>query len=282
MKRMLLCVIAAALLLFLSACSKDEPVDIFANADPDYCLYFSWFDGKEGLSGAFYAERYEIVEELKKVKATLAPDFTPDKMTYPVYALDPTEKNGGSLPFLWTNGYIITGDGTAYHFKYDFSKLQKKGFSYGYTREILSVSELPNGFRLVQSNGIWEKTCLTKAQDEASTEGILLQVTARNDEKLSLKLENATSKTWTYGEPYTLQVLLDGDWYSVPIMTSDLYDFTLVAYILEPGQSKDLSCSLTPYGKLPAGQYRIRKEVSLDDPYAGSKDYAVFAEFTVD
>ena len=282
MKKLLLFVITAALLVSLSACGKAEPVDIFANADPDYCLDFSWYDGKEGLSGAFYAERYEIVEELKKVKATPAPNFTPDKMTYPVYALDPSDNKGGSLPFLWTNGYLITGDGTAYHFKYDFSKLKEKGFSYGSTREVSSVAELPNGFRLVLNKGVWEKTRLTKAQDEASPEGILLQVTARSDETLSLKLENATSKIWTYGEPYTLQVLLDGDWYSVPIMTSDLYDFTLVAYILEPGQSKDLSCSLTPYGKLPAGQYRIRKEVSLDDPYAGSKDYAVFAEFTVD
>ena len=270
-------------LLLLSACSRAEPVDLFANANPENSmLYFGWFDGKEGLCGYFNEESSEILDALKKVKATPAADFTPDKMTYPVYALDPHGKDGRSLPFLWTNGYIITRDGTAYRFKYDFSKLQKIEFAYQYSREVLSVSELPNGFRLVQDNGVWDRSRLTKAQSETAAEGVLLQVTARNDETLSLKLENKSSDSWMYGERYWLQVFLDGDWYSVPNMTPDWLVFHDIGYMLEPGQSADISCSLVHFGKLPAGQYRVSKDISLQDQYGSHLGYVMHADFTVD
>ena len=285
-------------LFILSACGKGDPadsfdntdteddlpsVDIFANADPDNSMmYFGWFDGKEGVCGYFLEERFEILDELKKVKATLAADFTPYKMTYPVYALDPHGKDGLSLPFLWTNGYIITRDGTAYHFKYDFSKLRKTEFANQSSWAVSSVADLPNGFRLVQNNGVWDRSRLTKAQSESVAGGILLQVTARSDESLSLKLENKTSDNWMYGEAYALQVLLDGDWYHVPTMTPDGLFFHDIGFGLEPGQSADISCSLAPFGKLLSGQYRVSKDISLQDQYGRYMQYVMFADFTVD
>ena len=282
MKKLLVFLIPAALLV-LSACSKAGSADIFANAAPEHSmLYFGWFDGKEGVCGYFNDERFEILDALKKVKAAPAPDFTPDKMTYPLYALDPQGKDGFNLPFLWTNGYIITRDGTAYHFKYDFSKLQKKEFASRTSREISSASELPNGFRLVLKNGAWDKALLTKAQDGSAADEILLQVTAQSDETLSLKLENKGSGSWIYGEDYALQVLLDGGWYHVPPMNPDGLLFHSIGYGLEPGQSTDVTCSLLPFGKLPAGQYRVSKGISLQDPYGRYENHVMLAEFTVD
>ena len=123
---------------------------------------------------------------------------------------------------------------------------------------------------------------MTKATYGSFAENIVLQVTARSDEILKLKLENKGSDNWVYGEDFALQVLLDGGWYNVPPMMTDTLVFSAIGYCLSPGQSTDISCSLVPFGKLPAGQYRLSKGISLEDPYGRYSSFVMIAEFTVD
>ena len=283
----LLCIVLFA---SLSACGDSPSGEkisgevIFEKSDLENSLLgFGWFDGKSGKYGFFNEDRFEILDSLKKVNAVPAPDFTPDKMTYPVYAFDPHGSDGFDMPFLWTNGYLIAKDGTAYRFKYDFAALRKKGFSTNDTGTISSVSVFQNGFRLALDEKGWNASRLTKAAELKPAEGVNLQLASQDEKALKLTLQNTGEQTWLYGEDYFLQVLLDGVWYAVPPMTPDGVVFTAIGYSLEPGQTSDIFCSLLPYEGLPKGQYRVCKSLSLEDKYGRyTHGFTMSADFSIE
>ena len=95
--------------------------------------------------------------------------------------------------------------------------------------------------------------------------------------------------SYFYGEPFTIEVLLDGSWYSVPF-ASDGFDS--IGYGIDSStslQDRTHTCHpLWAAGILPAGQYRLLKEFMVNNPsidednpiYLG-KEFAI-AEFTVE
>ena len=274
--------------VFLSACGKEagggtpsgEPVNVWENENLKDCMLgFGWHDGKEGTFGYWYEERFAILEELKAVKAYPVSDFTPDKMKYPVYALEMMDTEGFLLPYIWTNGYLITGEGAAYRFDYDFAKLKKTAFVSQTDRKITSVAELPCGFQLVQQDGKWIASRLTEADELSETKEIIFCPEYQDQETIRLILRNEGTQTWIYGEYYSLQVLLDGTWYNVPSMTSSGLLFNDIAYELAPGGSQKISCSLIPFRKLPDGEYRICKSGSMTDTVGTRQNCSVYAEF---
>ena len=84
----LLCIVLFASLSACGGSPSGETISgegIFEKSDLENSLLgFGWFDGKSGKYGFFNEDRFEILDSLKKVNAVPAPDFTPDKMTYPV------------------------------------------------------------------------------------------------------------------------------------------------------------------------------------------------------
>ena len=81
-----------------------------------------------------------------------------------------------------------------------------------------------------------------------------------------------------------LQVLLEGQWYEVP---SEEYATAGVGLELEPGDSISGQYSLSPYGTLADGQYRIafgywQGSPSEDDPLLRQPRHCSYAEFSVE
>lgn len=81
-----------------------------------------------------------------------------------------------------------------------------------------------------------------------------------------------------------LQVLLDGQWYEVP---SETYATAGVGLELEPGDSVSGQYSLSPYGTLPDGQYRItfgywQRSPSEQDPLLRQPYHQSYARFAVE
>lgn len=81
-----------------------------------------------------------------------------------------------------------------------------------------------------------------------------------------------------------LQVLLDGQWYKVP---SEPYATAGVGLELEPGDSVSGQYSLSPYGKLPDGQYRIafvywQSSLGEEDPLLRQSYRQSYAEFRLE
>ncbi len=88
-------------------------------------------------------------------------------------------------------------------------------------------------------------------------------------------LTNQTEdKTYTYGEPYTVEKLSDDKWQSV----TPKEGLTWIAgvYSLQPGQQSELILDWQDgYGRLEPGRYRLTKAVS-DEQGNGSVVYAAF------
>jgi len=67
--------------------------------------------------------------------------------------------------------------------------------------------------------------------------------------------------TYSYGDPYRIEVLLDGIWYDIPYSYGGF--FNSLAYSVEPDtELAQRSHSINPvfeYGTIPAGQYSLIK-----------------------
>ena len=77
----------------------------------------------------------------------------------------------------------------------------------------------------------------------------------QKEDTARVEIRNDGSVQWEYGAGDSLQVCLDVGWYSVPTVTS--FDVPAIAFVLEPGSAREITYSLTRYGDLPSGLYRI-------------------------
>jgi hypothetical protein len=103
----------------------------------------------------------------------------------------------------------------------------------------------------------------------------------------------AADDYYAFGEYYTVEVLLEGKWYSIPLAYGLFND---IGYSVDPETEeagRTYSCNpVFACGILPAGQYRMIKEFTLFDPEARgagldtypttylAREFAI-AEFTV-
>ncbi len=262
---------------------KTKSVPLWDDLDTENSsIDFGWFDGTQGRSG-YFAFASDIVKSLKAVPAFPADDYTPDKLTWPVYGLAGNDKTGHGVQYFWTNGFLLSSDGSVYRFNYDFEALTQRGFSF-YEREVLRPVGIPGSWMVLKNaEGRWIPELMQPSAEGTPAENVSLEVTGREGSTLQLELKNGTADCWTYGDAFSVETKLQGVWYDVPLATAEHVAFFLVGYPLEPGKSETLSCSLEWYGDLPAGLYRIVKSISLDtESAAGRKERQVYAEFTVE
>ena len=269
--------------VFMTVPAK-EPVDVFKELDlRGSLLQFGYFDGKEGERRFFNKERLDILEELSRVKAYPAEDFTADKMTYPVYSL----AGGGGFGagrYLWTNGYLVSWGGKAYYYHYDFSALMEREADVPGAK-IGSPAELELGYLLVRNENGWIPERMQKAEKAERPENVSLSVKSwdADQPEVELTLKNKGAGSWGYGEDYWLEAYVRGSWYVVPVSQWTGLAFTAVGYPLDPYGEAAVSCSLTPFLPLPAGQYRIGKSIHSEiEPGETRRFCQIYAEITLD
>ena len=81
-------------------------------------------------------------------------------------------------------------------------------------------------------------------------------ITRQSEDSVVAEFSNNGKEDWVHGTYYSIQVLLDGIWYTVPGKN----EFPAIAIIHPPGKTLQESYDLKVYGELPAGQYRLEKE----------------------
>lgn len=122
------------------------------------------------------------------------------------------------------------------------------------------------------------------AELSLAVKGKLMELTFSNHS--GARLESGASVDGDRNLLFTggLQVLLDGQWYKVP---SEPYATAGVGLELEPGDSVSGQYSLSPYGKLPDGQYRIafvywQSSLGEEDPLLRQSYRQSYAEFRLE
>ena len=258
MKKLIALLLSLTLLLGVCACNQTtgNGNDLFQAASPSTsALCFFWAEKDSSLTGWIYdsAVIQEILSALSQVDAVLVDRWTPEKADYPVYGISIMDTEGYPIEAAWTNGYLILQDGSVYKFNYDFSKLKE---SYDWD-DITERPYLPCQYYLARNGSQWYPKFLTPAEHEPAPENISLTVTAADNNQVTALLTNQGNEEWLYGEAYSLDVLLDGVWYSVPMEPSVNWGFTSIGYTLGAGSSKEKSYYLNMYGDLPSGTYRL-------------------------
>jgi hypothetical protein len=110
---------------------------------------------------------------------------------------------------------------------------------------------------------IWTEAALKKASLTGTVDSV-----ASDCEKLELTITNQTGYTLEFGSKLTLEVRVGEVWYNIDNMFRGGADFawTDELCMLDSGKTyKDTYYNLNYYLPLPAGSYRLIKEVSVND-----------------
>lgn len=84
---------------------------------------------------------------------------------------------------------------------------------------------------------------------------------------LNLYFKNNSSLDYIFGDYFCLEKRIEGCWYQVPIVVEGNYAFNDIGYPLASGDDSELTVDWEwLYGSLGKGDYRIIKDISLDDP----------------
>ena len=118
-----------------------------------------------------------------------------------------------------------------------------------------------------------------------------MSVEVVRNRKLMVNLVNNSDRTYMYGRSYTLEYQKNGDWYKVPMDVIFTMEGIMLGPHVEPGaetasadiilgDTSSVPVYLEDVGKLPAGHYRIIKDISSlgDDGYP-TATYIMAAEF---
>ena len=204
-------------------------------------------------------------------------DWTPDKITYPVYALEITpvifksEKYEHGETFVWSNGYLITSSGDVYRSGLFFKRYLNNDED-DYFRETDTITNIADirPFRpLFMANKEWNKDMLHVSilDDSEFAENIEAAVTGFDGEEDALiatvRIINNGEYAWNYSDQSLfarLEVNIDGQWYSIfhdPNVDDDIRTMLGYNQRLDSGQETDVVFHLGFFGKLPPGRYRI-------------------------
>lgn len=282
MKKLLAILLCITSLLTLFGCAKTGN-SIWKDASPGTsAMHFYRFDEAGGYGSITFDQTDEgkILDRLSAVDATPTADWTPEKVTLPVYGIEIGTKDGMGIRAAWSNGYLILRDGSVYEFDFNFSALEED-YTWEYSRAPVSLSAMPCGRLLSEGADGWVADRLSPAEELTPPDGITMVFKELTAGKITVKLSNTSETDWCFGEYFSLHVLLDGIWYRVPELDDKNYMFNDIGIILPAGESMEKSYSLGSYGTLPADTYRLVVEgmsVEFTRPYTDRSIACIYDE----
>ena len=258
MKKMISLLLALLAVLTFCFCGSNsgDGNDLFDKASPTTSgLQFLRFNGEASTSVWLFdsIKEQSLLNDLSKVTAAPVEDWTPKKADYPVYGLQIMDTAGNPIEAAWTKGHLILQDGSVYEFNYDFSELER---NYDW-ENVKEIPFLPCQYYLARNEGQWYAKFLTPAEHETPPEHISMELLSVESGGITVCFTNTGSKEWIYGEAFSLDVLVDGQWYTVPVLPDKNYGFIGIGYSLRPGTSAEKTFYLGMHGELPSGTYRL-------------------------
>lgn len=231
---------------------------LIENASPDTsALAVYCYDGHVVTRGFIFNqdEIEEILEEISKVEADELADWSPAMLGTPIYGLEIGGVDGTSITAAWSSGYWIAQDGTVYSFVHDMETLLNS-YEWESQDTWYSTSILPCARYLSVNESGWDSTMLTPAGELTAPSDISMVLIEQTEDTLTVELSNTGTEEWCYGEYFSIQVLIDGTWYEVPVQPGD-WAFNDIVHILQAGDTQTQTYDLTMYGELPVGNYRL-------------------------
>ncbi len=250
-----LLILAAVLYGIRNGRRNDKGGNILAGASPDTSAFqMYYFDGETVAVRTLYdsgAEK-EVIKKINGIPLQAAEEDALSQMEPPFYGFWVSSQDGFDISVTASGGVWLRNDGAVYYGDTDLSFLWKE--MEGSDEDTWNVLNFPNAGRLSAYHTIF----LLKADEQTAEvpEGLTLTVEDIGTSEITVRITNNSGEEFSYGEYFSIQKQIDGQWYTVPVR-ADNVGFQDIAHILPNGESASETYNLNIYGTLEPGTYRL-------------------------
>ena len=250
-----LLILAAVLYGIRNGRRNDKGGNILAGASPDTSAFqMYYFDGETVAVRTLYdsgAEK-EVIKKINGIPLQAAEEDALSQMEPPFYGFWVSGHDGFDISVAASGGVWLKNDGAVYYGDTDLSGLWEQ--MEGKDEDTWNALNFPNAGRLSAYHTIF----LLKADEQTAEvpEGLTLTVEDIGTSEITVRITNNSGEEFSYGEYFSIQKQIDGQWYTVPVR-ADNVGFQDIAHILPNGESASETYNLNIYGTLEPGTYRL-------------------------
>ena len=250
-----LLILAAVLYGIRNGRRNDKGGNILAGASPDTSAFqMYYFDGETVAVRTLYdsgAEK-EVIKKINGIPLQAAEEDALSQMEPPFYGFWVSSQDGFDISVTASGGVWLKNDGAVYYGDTDLSGLWEQ--MEGKDEDTWNALNFPNAGRLSAYHTIF----LLKADEQTAEvpEGLTLTVEDIGTSEITVRITNNSEEEFSYGEYFSIQKQIDGQWYTVPVR-ADNVGFQDIAHILPNGESASETYNLDLYGTLEPGIYRL-------------------------
>ena len=250
-----LLILAAVLYGIRNGRRNDKGGNILAGASPDTSAFqMYYFDGETVAVRTLYdsgAEK-EVIKKNNGIPLQAAEEDALSQMEPPFYGFWVSSQDGFDISVTASGGVWLKNDGAVYYGDTDLSGLWEQ--MEGKDEDTWNALNFPNAGRLSAYHTIF----LLKADEQTAEvpEGLTLTVEDIGTSGIMVRIANNSGEEFSYGEYFSLQKQIDGQWYTIPVR-EDNVGFQDIAHILPNGESASETYNLNIYGTLEPGTYRL-------------------------
>ena len=250
-----LLILAAVLYGIRNGRRNEKGGNILAGASPDTSAFqMYYFDGETVAVRTLYdsgAEK-EVIKKINGIPLQAAEEDALSQMEPPFYGFWVSSQDGFDISVTASGGVWLKNDGAVYYGDTDLSGLWEQ--MEGKDEDTWNALNFPNAGRLSAYHTIF----LLKADEQTAEvpEGLTLTVEDIGTSEITVRITNNSGEEFSYGEYFSIQKQIDGQWYTVPVR-ADNVGFQDIAHILPNGESASETYNLNIYGTLEPGTYRL-------------------------
>ena len=250
-----LLILAAVLYGIRNGRRNEKGGNILAGASLDTSAFqMYYFDGETVAVRTLYdsgAEK-EVIKKINGIPLQAAEEDALSQMEPPFYGFWVSSQDGFDISVAASGGVWLKNDGAVYYGDTDLSGLWEQ--MEGKDEDTWNALNFPNAGRLSAYHTIF----LLKADEQTAEvpEGLTLTVEDIGTSEITVRITNNSGEEFSYGEYFSIQKQIDGQWYTVPVR-ADNVGFQDIAHILPDGESASETYNLNIYGTLEPGTYRL-------------------------
>jgi hypothetical protein len=226
----------------------------------------------------------KIMAEIETANITETKNWSFEDITLPIYGLLIHNSDNEYIFGAWSNNHWISQDGTVYTFNFNFEKFVSEYATIN-AIETMSFTDFPCARFLTQNENQWNTALLTPAKELNPPKNITATLNSWDSPTVNVTVTNKSDTPYPKSlNEWKPQVLLDGVWYQVPLISKYWvnywlqywaqcadgvnYEGTLFGlgllghYILDIpcGESYEEIGHIGCFGELPIGTYRLESQ----------------------
>lgn len=230
--------------------------NILAGASPDTSAFqMYYYDGETVVVRTLYDkdEEKEFIKKINGIHLQEAEGSALSQMGFPFYGFWISNQDGYDISVAASGGVWLRNDRTVYYGDTDLSAFWER-MEGSDEDDTLNVLNFPNaGLLSAYHNCFLLKTDEPPAE---GTEGLSMTIEDIGTGEITVLITNNSGKEFSYGEYFSVQKQIDGQWYTMPFRADNI-GFQDIAHILPNGESTSETYNLDLYGTMEPGVYRL-------------------------